>query len=466
MKRALWGLGVAVLLAWPAHAAAPTDPQAGAQEPLRILRVAAALDAAARPLADVPVLVADTGLDLDHPDIASRLFSLPAAVPAPNPDGVGDPGTVAAGKPGWDLLGVLAPGALAPDDDPSDPVGGSGHGTAVAGVLGAAHNNGQGGAGIAPNARFVALRTCWDGDNCYQYLQDDAFRWAADRGVRVISLSWLSGPIEDDLKQAITDLSNVLFVTIPSGNGGAYDADADDPQPCGLDLPNVLCVSTSAPNDGLDCGGYGPKSVDIAVPTQNSVTTLNGGTFGPTGCATSYASPTAAGIATILLGIDPAATAAEVRSAIIDSARKVPAWAGKSVSGGIADAAAAVTLFQQRRGIVKPPGPPLPPPPPPPAVQDKRAPALSKLSVSRPRRGGVRLALTLDEPASVRLSLRRKSGRTYRTVRASTRRLKRGRTTVTVTSKRLRKGSYRLVVSATDARGNRSASRTLSFRVR
>jgi subtilisin family serine protease len=457
---------LAAALAPAARAALPSDPQVPAQEPLRILRVGEALDAAARPLADVRVLVADTGLDLSHPDLASRLFALPAAVPAPNPDGLATPGTVAAGSAGWDLLGAALPGEpLQPDGDPSDPLDGSGHGTAVAGVLGAAHNNGVGGAGIAPNARFVVLRTCWDDDNCYQYLQDDAFRWAADRGVRVISLSWLTGSLEPDLRDAIADLSGVLFVTIPSGNGGAADVEGEDPQPCALDLPNVLCVSTSAPNDDLDCGGYGAASVDVAVPTANNMTTINGGIYGQTSCATSYAAPAAAGVATILLGIDPAATAAEVRSAIVDSARKVPAWAGKSVSGGIVDAAAAVKLFQQRRGLVKvtpPPSPP--PPPPPPGGKDVKAPALSKLGVTRPK-GGVRLTLTLDEPATLRLSLRRRSGKAYRTVRTSRRTLKSGRTTLTVVSKRPRAGRYRLVVTAVDASGNRAAAQTLAFKV-
>lgn len=94
-------VAAAALLPGAASAAAPTDPQAAQQEPLRLMHVPEALDLLARPLADVPVLVADTGLDLDHPDIAPRLYSLPAPVAAPNPDGVGDPGTVAAGRAGW-----------------------------------------------------------------------------------------------------------------------------------------------------------------------------------------------------------------------------------------------------------------------------------------------------------------------------------------------------------------------------
>lgn len=350
----LAAFAAAAALPSSAVAAAPTDPQAASQQPLQLMHVGQALDQIARPLADVPVLVADTGLDLDHPDIAPRLYSLPAPVAAPNPDGVPDPGTVQAGRAGWDLIGNdNHHGRLKPDDDPNIPEGSSDHGTLVAGLLGGAWNNGQGGAGVAPNARFVPLRTCWDNDECFQYVQGAAIDWAAERGIRVASFSWLSGPIEDSLRNAIVNHPEVLFVTIPSGNAPvAEDADAGEtPMPCGLDAANVLCVSTSAPDDGLDCGAFGARSVDVAVPTQNSITTVNGGGFGPTGCATSFAAPTAAGLATILFGIDPTARPADVRSAIVDSARRSPAWAGKSVSGGVADAAAAVALFQQRRGI-------------------------------------------------------------------------------------------------------------------
>src|SRR3954453_9968266 len=243
-----------------AVAAVPSDPSAAGQQPLSIMRVGEALDHVGPQLADIPVLVADTGLDLDHVDIAPRLFALPAETPAPDPDNTGNPGTVHAGAPGWDLIGTDAPAALQPDADPSDSAPSGGHGTLVAGLLSAAWNNGLGGAGIAPNARFVALRTCWGDDQCYQYVQASAFNWAADRGVRVVSMSWLAGaPFEDDLRTAITSHPNVLFVAIPSGNGGACDADGqpgggstcgdvdsnNPPMPCAMNAPNVLCVSTS-----------------------------------------------------------------------------------------------------------------------------------------------------------------------------------------------------------------------------
>jgi hypothetical protein len=482
---------LALALVAAAFAAVPTDPSAPAQQPLGIMRVGEALDHVGPQLADVPVLAADTGLDLQHPDIAPRLFSLPQNTPAPDADNPGNPGgTVMAGAAGWDLIGggdnVPNPFALHPDADPSDE---NGHGTAVAGLLGAAWNNGQGGAGIAPNARFVALRTCWGNDECYQYVQAAAFNWAADRGVRVVSMSWLSSNLPADqepgFRDAIAQHPNVLFVTIPSGNDGAYDVDAQQypPYPCSLNAPNVLCVTTSSPSDGLDCGGYGASSVDVAVPTQNSITTSRGGGFGGTGCATSFAAPTAAGLATILFGIDPTATAADVRSAIVDSARKVPAFAGKSVSGGVADAVAAVDLFQRRRGIPgrtpgvsAPPPTPLPPSAPGP-VLDTTAPVL-KLTISPAafRAGGLgarlalkrgaRLRIGLSEPAVVRITIkresaRRASGMLKRSIGPGTTKLpfaaldKGGRL--------LRPGRYKASAIATDLAGNKSRVATAKF---
>src|SRR4051812_20194657 len=144
MRRlALAAMALALLLAVyaaAALAAAPSDPSAGGQQPLSIMRVGEALDHVGPQLTDIPVLVADTGLDLDHVDLAPRLFAMPADTPAPAPDG-GNPGTVQAGAPGWDLIGTNDPAPLQPDADPNDTAPTGGHGTAVAGLLGAAWNN-------------------------------------------------------------------------------------------------------------------------------------------------------------------------------------------------------------------------------------------------------------------------------------------------------------------------------------
>src|SRR4051794_31926878 len=203
-------LVVGLVVSSAAFAAPPTDPMAATEQPLQIMRVPQALDILGRAPADVPVLIPDTGLDTDHPDLAPRLLAPPAA----NSDLIGND---------------CNPGNNVPDNDPNHPPGCSDHGTLVAGILGAAWNNGIGGAGVAPNARFVPMRTCWDADQCYEFVQADAFNTAINaNGVRVVSMSWLSGaPPENDFLQAIASHTNTLFVTIPSGNGGATNADPD-----------------------------------------------------------------------------------------------------------------------------------------------------------------------------------------------------------------------------------------------
>jgi len=141
----------------------------------------------------------------------------------------------------------------------------------VAGLLGAAWNNGEGGAGGAPNARFVALRTCWDDDQCYQYVQAAAFDWAAARGVRVVSMSWLVGKPESEFAAAIHNAKRTLFVAIPSGPepGSSIDGDGQSRAPCTLKhAPNVLCVTTSSPDNKPSCGAYGKRSVDVADPSK------------------------------------------------------------------------------------------------------------------------------------------------------------------------------------------------------
>lgn len=89
----------------------------------------------------IAVAVFDTGIDLDHPEWK---------INATDPDNGPNPGTTIIHP----QIGVDAiDGDLIPDADNEDP-----HGTAVAGVIAGARNNGTGGAGIAPLARIYSVR--------------------------------------------------------------------------------------------------------------------------------------------------------------------------------------------------------------------------------------------------------------------------------------------------------------------
>lgn len=100
----------------------------------------------------VLIAIVDTGIDLDHPDLASKIS-----------------------RKGKDLTG-----GGAPEDQ-------AGHGTAVAGIAAAATGNGIGVGGVAPAARILPLRVC--PSNCEPSAVNEAIRFAADAGAEVINLS-------------------------------------------------------------------------------------------------------------------------------------------------------------------------------------------------------------------------------------------------------------------------------------
>jgi hypothetical protein len=142
-------------------------------------------------------------------------------------------------------------------------------------------------------------------------------------------------------------------------------------------------------------------------------------------------SPTAAGAAAVLFGLDPTADAAAVKAALLDSARPAAAWAGKSKTGGILDLDAAVRLFAQRRDVTLVPDGSRPPGEQPPGQQppaEQPGPLTLSAALGRttfPRRGAARLTVTVPRAATLMLALvarrpgRRVAGRCRAPTRAS-----------------------------------------------
>jgi subtilisin family serine protease len=105
------------------------------------------------------------------------------------------------------------------------------HGTAIAGIIAARADDGIGIAGIAPEAKFLALRACWQtaasGDAaafCSSFTLAKALQFALDENAQVINLS-LGGP-RDRLLERLLDTALSRGITIVGavdpevGNGG------------------------------------------------------------------------------------------------------------------------------------------------------------------------------------------------------------------------------------------------------
>jgi subtilisin family serine protease len=214
-----------------------------------------------------------------------------------------------------DLVGQIHPARrdfVDNDNDPS-PSGSDeseAHGTAVAGIIGAAAN-GLGIAGVAPETTIMAIRSCSEGE-CFGFDIAEGIHFAVDEGADVINLSLGSvTPYGDDLlEDAIAYArSRDVLVVAAAGNDGR---DLDDlPQgwqliPGGLPFSNILTVGATNRSDVLTgFSNYGPGVVDIAAPGLDILTTgVSSNSSYVIADGTSFASPVVAGVAALLLSAD------------------------------------------------------------------------------------------------------------------------------------------------------------------
>ena len=277
----------------------------------------------------VTVAVIDSGIDLDHPDLAANIWTNPGEIAGNGIDDDGD-GYV-DDVHGWDFV----------DDDnlPDDQYG---HGTHVAGTVAAAGNNGIGVVGVAYTSTVMPLRIL--DANGAGYVSDAirALDFAARHGIRISNNSWgYVGGASQVLSDAIEAAGDAgQLVVVASGNQGA-DIDQVPDYPAAYDLPNILTVAATDQDDQLALfSNVGAIAVDIAAPGDGILSTVPSGYGYSSG--TSMASPHVAGVAALVLSVHPTWTTAQIRDRILQTARPIASLEGVVATGGMVNAAAAV----------------------------------------------------------------------------------------------------------------------------
>ncbi len=236
---------------------------------------------------------------------------------------------------------------------PIDPLG---HGTHVAGTIGAIGGNNLGVVGVNWQTSLMSLRIL-DSNNqgdsasairainyatsMRQQLRTDATgRVTKGANVRVLNNSWgQPGGFESSLQAAIEDgaRSGVLFVAA-AGNGNFFGQGVDNDRtpfyPASYVVSNVVAVAASDGNDRLaGFSNYGATSVDIMAPGVSIRSTLPGGAYGSSN-GTSMATPHVAGTAALIWSAFPEATMQEVRDALLQSVNPIASAASSVASGG------------------------------------------------------------------------------------------------------------------------------------
>ena len=252
----------------------------------------------------VVIAVLDWGVDLQHPDLATEMWT--------NPDETPDNGTDDDGNGyiddvyGWDFAND--------DNDPQDDYG---HGTHVGGIAAAATDNGVGIAGVAFDSSVMAVKV-GDGTTGKARYSDIAYgiMYAADNGAKVINLSLGAYAYSSFLESAVNHAWDAGCVLV----GAVGNNNLSDPfYPAAYD--NVIGVSGTDQNDAkASWSNYGPH-VAVAAPGSSIYSTYWNGdsTYGHMS-GTSMSAPHVAGLAALLFAQDGGRDNAAVRSLIEDSA--------------------------------------------------------------------------------------------------------------------------------------------------
>ena len=237
----------------------------------------------------VKVAIIDTGIDQDHQDLASKIILQRNCTTSPTTD---------------------------------DKYG---HGTHVAGIVGAVTNNNLGVAGVGYDVSLINAKALADNGGGYYSWLADCIKWSADNGAKVINMSLGGSSSSRTLQNAVNYAKNKgVVLACAAGNSGnrsrnypAYYSDC------------IAVAATDSNDVKASYSTYDYRWVDVAAPGSNIYSTMPNHTntiglldYGSLS-GTSMATPHVAGLAGLLFSINPNYSYLQVRGYIENNADKI-----------------------------------------------------------------------------------------------------------------------------------------------
>lgn len=274
--------------------------------------------------------IIDTGVGYNHPDLQSNMWVNQAELngqPGVDDDGDGFVDDIH----GYDFA----------NNDP-DPLDDHGHGTHVAGTIGAVGNNGIGVAGINWSAKIMAIKFLNSSGSGYIDGAVQALFYANMMGAKITNNSWGGGGYSQALADAISaaDAGGNLFIAA-AGNSAANN-DLYPFYPASYTNKNVMAVAATDTSDNLaSFSSFGATSVHMAAPGVSIYSTVPTGSCNlcnPSGyrylSGTSMATPHVVGSAALIWAHSPLLTHDQVKAKLIATSDKMINLSDKSISGG------------------------------------------------------------------------------------------------------------------------------------
>jgi subtilisin family serine protease len=273
---------------------------------------------------NIPVAVIDTGTDLTHPDLVANLWANPGESGAGREtNGIDDDGNgLIDDVRGWDFV-----------NDDALPADDNGHGTHVAGIIGAKGNNGIGVTGVCLNVALVSLKGLRANGSGLWSDVTDAITYARNKGFRIANLSlgaYGSAPL--GVQTVFESASGTLFCAA-AGNGGldAGGARVGDNldevpfTPASMLLGNVMSIGAIRHTFRFAAfSNYGKVGVDMGAPGESILSTQMGGGY-VRKSGTSMASAFVSGAAAMCL-VRRNHTPLEIRQMLQLSSKRFPSY--------------------------------------------------------------------------------------------------------------------------------------------
>jgi len=249
--------------------------------------------------------IIDTGVYYSHEDLSANIWTNPGELAGNGVDD--DLNGYVDDIHGWNAI-----------SNSGDPLDDNGHGTHVAGTIGAVANNGKGIVGVNHHVTIISCKFLdkngsgftSDAVECFNYFSN-----LKQKGinVRVTNNSWGGGGYSTSLYNS---MNNGILHSVAAGNSGV-NIDATPSYPASYNLDNIISVAATNSNDNYaSFSNYGLISVDIAGPGVNIASTwINNQYYYASG--TSMAAPHVTGAAALTWSVNQALTWHDVKNLIL-----------------------------------------------------------------------------------------------------------------------------------------------------
>lgn len=256
---------------------------------------------------NVRVAVIDTGVDSTHPEMKGKL------------------------APGYDFI-----------DKTAQVTDHHGHGTHVAGIIGADTNNAEGIAGINPDVTMVPIRAVpTNGDETDADIID-AFEFAVKAGARVANCSFGKSESAKAVGDTIAAAGEHGLLAIVAAGNESHDLNREPSYPASFQTPNMIVVAATGSRGTMaSFSNYGMGKVDVAAPGASILSSIPGNQYA-SWSGTSMATPQVVGVAALVLSVNPNLTPAQLKAVLLRSAVPNPNLKGRITTGASIDAGNAV----------------------------------------------------------------------------------------------------------------------------